>query len=595
MRRQENAPCPGYPPESFVMKRETLAPYRRMLKYIRPYRNRLLIAIVASIGVGATNAGYAGLIRPLVDKVILGGEKAGIWLVPAVVIGLALFKGVVRYLQEYCIRTTGQLAVMNLRNDLYSHLMRLSMRFYSGHSSGNLMSRVLNDINEMQRAVSTILVDALRESISLVALTAVAFYQDWQLASVAFLVIPLSILPGSVIGRKIKNYSLRGQKRLGTLTAVLQESLAGIKVIKACGREAQGVANFQRENDSYYQLLRKTLKYDAITHPVVELLSFAGMAAVLAFGLQRILSGSITEGQLFSFIAAMMMMFTPMKKLTRVYNGLQRALGAAERVFEVLDEVPEIADRPGATELPRVRGDVEFDDVCFAYGETPVVCNLSLRVRPGEVIALVGPSGGGKSTLAGLLNRFFDPDAGTIRIDGHDISRVTQASLKANLAMVDQETFLFNDTIRNNIRFGNPAASDADVERALRLACAEDFTRQLPEGLDTFIGDRGTLLSGGQRQRLCIARAIVRDAPLLVLDEATSALDTESETIVQRALTNLMRNRTTFVIAHRLSTVLHADRIVVLDQGRVCEEGSHSQLLARGGLYKKLYDLQFAA
>ncbi len=574
----------------------TLKPYPRLLHYVLPFKGRLVIALAASAVVGLTDAGYAGLIRPLVDRVILGGFTAGVYLVPVVVITMALFKGGARFAQEYFIRTAGQLSIQILRNDVYAHIMNLSMHFMSGASSGHLMSRVLNDIGMMQRAVSTVLVDVLRQGISLIALIGVAFYQDWKLASAAFLVIPFSVLPAAVIGKKIKNYTVRGQKRMGNLTGVLQESFAGFKVIKAFGQEGEGNERFQRENRSYYELFRKTLKYESLSSPIVETLSAFGMATVLAYGLQRVLSGAVTEGQLFSSLAAMAMMYTPVKKLIGIYNTIQKAMGAAERVFEVLDERPEIHDRPDACPLPEpVRGEVEFDHVFFAYDEKPVLNDISIRAGQGEVIALVGPSGSGKTTLVGLLNRFFDPTSGVVRVDGLDISRVTLESLKRNLALVDQETFLFNDTVRSNIRFGNPAAREDEIEAATRLAYAEEFVRALPQGYETLIGDRGVLLSGGQRQRLCIARALVRNAPILVLDEATSALDTESEALVQEALSNLMKNRTTFIIAHRLSTVMHADRILVLDAGKVVEQGSHKQLLAQKGLYYRLYEMQFNA
>jgi subfamily B ATP-binding cassette protein MsbA len=305
------------------------------------------------------------------------------------------------------------------------------------------------------------------------------------------------------------------------------------------------------------------------------------------------MSGAMTQGELFSILAAILLMYTPLKRLTRINNQIQQALGAAERVFEVLEEQPDISDRPGALDLGRARGEVSYDRVDFAYGEVSVLQDFSITAAPGEVIALVGPSGAGKSTVAGLLCRFYDPSRGKILIDGHALTAVTQASLHRNIALVDQETFLFNDTIRENIRYGRNEASDVEVEEAARQAYADEFIRQLPEGYDTSIGDRGLRLSGGQRQRLCIARAILHDSPILVLDEATSALDTESEAMVQQALSNLMTNRTTFVIAHRLSTIMHADRIVVLDNGRIVESGRHAELLLQGGLYQKLYDMQF--
>jgi len=456
-----------------------------------------------------------------------------------------------------------------------------------------MMSRILNDVGVLQRSASEVLVDAVRESFTLVGLTASAFYSDWRLATVAFLVLPLAVLPASAIGRKIKDYTRRSQATLGNLTAVLQESFAGVKVIKAFGTEAYETVRFRAENYSFYTLIRKTLKYDSASSPVIEVLASLGIAGVFWYGLNRVISGAITEGELFAFIASVLMMYVPVKRLIKINNSIQRSIGAAERVFEVLDEIPDVKDAPDARVLPRVAGRVEFAQVSFGYDDDLVLKDISLRAAPGEVVALVGPSGGGKSTLVGLITRFYDPQAGAILIDGEDIRQVTLESLKKNIALVDQETFLFNDSLRNNIRYGRRDASDAEVEAAARMAYADEFIDQLPGGYDSTIGDRGVRLSGGQRQRICIARAILRDAPILILDEATSALDTESEAMVQQALGNLMLNRTTFVIAHRLSTIMHASKIVVLEEGRIVDVGTHQELLVRCDLYHKLYEMQF--
>jgi len=548
----------------------------------------------ASILVSGADVATAKLVKPFVDDVLIASEKGLVNLVPMIVIGLAVCKGAGRYIQEYFIKTAGQLVVQDIRNDLYAHSMSLSMGYFSRSSTGNVMSRILNDVGALSRSAADVLVDGLRESFTLVGLTIVAFQSDWRLATIAFLVMPVSIVPASIIGRRIKDNTRRGQRTMGSLTGVLQESLAGIKVIKAFGTEARETQRFKGENKRFYHFIRKVLKYDSAATPVIEILSSFGVGAVLWYGIQRVSQGAMTQGDLSSFVAALLMMYAPLKRLTKVSNTIQRSLGAAERVFELMDEEPDIVDQPDAVAASRPVGHIAFCQVGFAYGREPVLHDVSLAIRAGEIVALVGPSGGGKSTIIGLLNRFYDPQQGSILIDGRDIRHLTQESLKQGIALVDQETFLFNDTVRSNIRYGRPDASDAEVEKAAELAYADEFVRAMPKGYETVIGDRGVRLSGGQRQRICIARAILRDAPILLLDEATSALDTESEAMVQKALGNLMQNRTTIVVAHRLSTVMHADKIVVLEDGRICEIGNHQELLAGGGLYRRLYEMQFA-
>jgi len=567
--------------------------YRRLYYYSRPYLFRVFLAMGASILVSGADVATAKLVKPFVDDVLIATEKGLVNLVPIIVIGLALCKGAGRYIQEYFIKTAGQLVVQDIRNDLYAHSMALSMGYFSRSSTGNVMSRILNDVGALSRSAADVLVDGLRESFTLIGLTIVAFQSDWRLASIAFVVMPVAVIPASIIGRRIKDNTRRGQRTMGNLTRVLQESLAGIKVIKAFGTEARETDRFKTENKRFYHFIRKVLKYDSAATPVIEILSSLGVGAVLWYGIHRVSQGAMTQGDLSSFVAALLMMYAPMKRLTKVSNTIQRSLGAAERVFELMDEKADIADHADAVPASRLAGNIDFCQVDFSYGEEPVLQDFNLSIRSGEIVALVGPSGGGKSTIIGLLNRFYDPQKGNILIDGQDIKYLTQESLKQNIALVDQETFLFNDTVRNNIRYGRLEAADAEVEKAARLAYADAFVRSMPDGYETVIGDRGVRLSGGQRQRICIARAILRDAPILLLDEATSALDTESEAMVQKALVNLMENRTTIVVAHRLSTVMHADKIVVLEDGRICETGNHQQLLAGGGLYSRLYEMQF--
>jgi subfamily B ATP-binding cassette protein MsbA len=575
------------------MAQRNLDVYKRLLTYSRPYLRRIILAMIASLGVAATDVATAKLVQPLVDYVLNIQNLMYVNLVPVVVFSLAAVKCVSRYVQDYFMKTAGQLVVQDLRNEMYDHSINLSMRYYSKHTVGSLVSRILNDINMLQKSAADELVAMIREGLTLIGMVGLLFYNDWRLAIVAFIVLPVAVIPASQIGRRIKKYVRKSLTNMSTLTAILQESFSGIKVVKAFGTERAEKEKFHRENWNFYLRMRKVIRYDSATAPIMEALASCGFAGVLWYGVQRVMDDAITQGELMSFLAAMGMMYGPMKRLIKSNNVIQKAIGAAERVFEMLDLQPDLTDCEGAIALPRCRGHVVFDKVDFAYDDEPVLRGFSIDVPPGKMIAVVGASGAGKSTLIGLLARFYDPVAGKILIDGYDIATVTQNSLKQQIALVDQETFLFHDTLYNNIRYSNPAATDAEVEEAARLAYADEFIREMPEGYQTIIGDRGVRLSGGQRQRICIARAILRDAPILLLDEATSALDTQSESVVQKALANLMKERTTFVIAHRLSTVMHADEILVLHEGVLVEQGRHNDLLEAGGVYRRLHDMQF--
>jgi subfamily B ATP-binding cassette protein MsbA len=565
----------------------------RLLEYCRPYWWRIALAAIGSVGVGALDGALAYLVEPTLKRIFSGKDLDIFVLLPLGIIALYAVRGLCRFTNDYYLKTAGQLAVQDVRNTIYQKNMRLSIGFFNRHPTGELMSRVMNDVMVMQEGVGNIITGLFRDGLSSVSLLGIIFYRNWQLAIISFLVIPLSVVPAQKLGKRIKNLARQGQGKMGDISAILQETFSGIKVIKAFGLEARETEKFQKTNMEFYSFSRRNIKYEAISTPLMEFITSFGIAAVVWVGGSSVMKGTMSAPEFFSFITAMVLVYTPVKRLINSYNILQRALGSAERVFEVIDEVPDIADAPGATELGRAAGEVEFRELSFRYDDEYVLHKVSLKAKRGEVIALVGPSGGGKTTLVSLISRFYDPSEGAVYIDGRDIRSITLKSLMEQIALVDQETILFNDTIANNIRYGRTDASDAEVQQAALAAFAHDFINELPEGYLTNIGDRGVRLSGGQRQRICIARAILKDAPILILDEATSALDTESEQMVQAALNNLMANRTTFVIAHRLSTITHADRILVLDKGEIVETGSHDALLAQGGTYSRLHSLQF--
>jgi len=567
--------------------------FSRIVTYSRPYWWRIVIAALASIGVGSMDGAFAYLVEPVLKKIFAGKDMFIFTLLPFGIIFLFILRGACRYTNDYFMRTAGQLAVQDVRNEIYQRNMRLGMGFFTRNPTGVLMSRVLNDVSMMQDGVANIITGIFRYGFSVISLLAVIFYRNWKLALITFIVIPMTIYPAQKIGKRIKNLAKYGQEKMGKIATILQETFSGIKVIKAFGLEEREIDKFRRTNQEFYYFTRKNIKYEGLSTPIMEFITSFGVAAVIWVGGNDVMQGKMSASEFFSFITAMVLVLNPVRNLIGSYNVMQRSIGAAERVFEIIDEEPEIVDLPGAVEMERASGNVKLQNVSFRYGEDYVLKNMSLEARKGEVVALVGPSGGGKTTLVSLIARFYDPTEGAVLIDGTDIRQLKLKSLLRQIALVDQETILFNDTLANNIRYGMPDAPQTQVEAAAQAAFAHDFIMEMPMGYDTSIGDRGVRLSGGQRQRICIARAILKDAPVLILDEATSALDTESEQMVQNALNNLMANRTTFVIAHRLSTILHADRIVVIDKGEIVESGNHETLLSNGGLYNKLYQMQF--
>ena len=565
----------------------------RTIRYFKPYWKLLLISALCSMVVGGMDGAFAYLVEPVLKKIFYSKDTGIFLMVPLGIIALFIVRGVTRFSYDVSIKLAGQKAVQDIRNDMYSNNVRLDMAFFHKKSTGELMSHLTNDIGAMQEGIASVVCGLFRDMISAVSLFVVIFYRNWELALITFIVIPMTAYPAQLIGKKIKNASGRSLNVMGGITAILQETFSGIKVIKAFGMETTAISRFKAANLDFLNQFRRFIKYESLAMPISEAIISFGVAGVVYFGGKQVMSGQMSASEFFSFIAASIMVFTPIKKLQGAYNIIQRSAGAAERVFEQMDQRRAIVDRPGTLEIKRSSGFVEFRDVSFGYGEELILHNVSLKAESNQMIALVGPSGGGKSTLVSLLPRFYDATTGSVLIDGHDIRDISLNSLVAQIALVDQETTLFNESIANNIRYGKADATMDEVESAARAAFAHDFIVQLPEQYDTNIGDRGIRLSGGQRQRVCIARALLKNAPILILDEATSALDTESEKMVQKALDNLMVNRTTFVIAHRLSTVLHADRIIVLENGRIVESGTHDDLLTNSGLYSRLHSLQF--
>jgi len=569
--------------------------FSRLLRdYVRDQKRQIAFATACMIITAAATASNAWLMQPVLDRVFLEKNSAMLLIVPLVVIVLAIANGLANYGQTVIMRKVGQRIVADMQMDLFAHLMRSDLKLFHQEASGRLISRFTNDIQMMRLAVSSVLTGVAKECLTMIFLIGVMFYQSWQLAIIAFAVFPIAVYPVIRLGKRMRKVADGTQAQLGNFTAQLDETFQAVRVVKAYNQEEREIARARTTIETLFGLYTKASRVQAAASPIMELLGGVAIAAIIWYGGAQVIAGQTTPGAFFSFIAAMIMAYRPAKTMAGLNNNLQEGLAAAKRLYHVLDTPPAIADLPDATSLTLRGGHIRYDNVSFAYGEGHGgVRGVTLEIPAGAKVALVGPSGSGKSTLMNLLLRFYDVDSGSLTIDGMDIRHATLGSLRSAMALVSQESTLFDDTARANIAYGRPTASEEDILAAARAADADSFIRQMPQGYDTVLGPNGVRLSGGQRQRIAIARAMLKNAPILLLDEATSSLDTTSERSIQASLNTLMQNRTTLIIAHRLSTVMNADIIYVLKDGQVVESGNHAELLARQGEYFALYSHQF--
>jgi subfamily B ATP-binding cassette protein MsbA len=569
---------------------------RLVVEHVRPYLGRLALAGLCMMVAAGATALLAQAMEPVLDDIFIAGDRTMLIAIPLAVLAITVIKGAATYGQSVLMAWVGQRIIADLQARLFAHLMRLDLAFFHDTASGKLISRLTNDVNAMRNAVSNSLTGLVKDSLTLVFLAAVMLEKDWSLALIACVMFPLAAYPIIRIGRRMRKVSTKAFAELGLYTARLSEAFQSARHVKAYNREDFESARTSALIESVFKLIFKALRVRAASTPIMETLGGVFIALIVGYGGLQVIEGRLTTGEFFAFITAMMLAYQPLKSLANLNLNVQEGLAAAQRVFEVIDAEPSIRDRPDAVPLPRMGGAIRFADVSFSYGaDSPALHHVSLEVPTGRTAALVGPSGAGKSTILNLIPRFYDVGGGAVTIGGVDVRAATLQSLRDQIALVSQEAVLFDDTVRANIAYGRLEASDREIEAAARSAGAHDFILGLPNGYESVIGEHGVKLSGGQRQRLLIARAMLKDAPILLLDEATSALDSETERQVQAALRTLMKGRTTLVIAHRLSTVLDADVIHVIEGGRVVESGSHAMLLARGGAYARLYALQFAA
>lgn len=568
--------------------------YLRILSYIKPYMHRLIFAMFCTIMAAAGNLYIPWIIKDMIDEVL--ADKNGTMLnwIAASIIAIFVVRGLFWYGQNYLMSYVGQSVIIDIRAAVFKKLQRLSVSFYDKNKTGTIMSYVTNDVNALQSAMVENTIEMITEGFILIGSVVAMIYLDWRLTLFTVCTFPMVLWFMEFFGKKIRKTGGRIQECTADITSVLQESVASARVIKSFVREDYEVDRFDVENRANFRANMKNAQLMATLTPVVELVAAIGVTMIIWYGGNNVINGTITAGSLVAFLTYAVNISNPIKRLTRVIGNIQKALAAAQRVFMIIDMPEEIAESRDAKQLPEVSGKVEFQNVSFAYDDKGnVITDLSFSVKPGEVIAIVGPSGAGKSTIANLLPRFYDVNKGDIKIDGHSVREVTLDSLREQVGIVPQETMLFNGSVYNNILYGRLDATKEEIEAAAKAANAHDFIMQLTDGYETKLGDRGVNLSGGQRQRIAIARAILKNPRILILDEATSALDTESERVVQEALDRLMVGRTSFVIAHRLSTVKNADKILVLEKGNLVESGTHDELLALDGLYAHLYKIQY--
>lgn len=568
--------------------------YLRILSYIKPYMHRLIFAMFCTIMAAAGNLYIPWIIKDMIDEVL--ADKNGTMLnwIAASIIAIFVVRGLFWYGQNYLMSYVGQSVIIDIRAAVFKKLQRLSVSFYDKNKTGTIMSYVTNDVNALQSAMVENTIEMITEGFILIGSVVAMIYLDWRLTLFTVCTFPVVLWFMEFFGKKIRKTGGRIQECTADITSVLQESVASARVIKSFVREDYEVDRFDVENRANFRANMKNAQLMATLNPVVELVAAIGVTMIIWYGGNNVINGTITAGSLVAFLTYAVNISNPIKRLTRVIGNIQKALAAAQRVFMIIDMPEEIAESRDAKQLPEVSGKVEFQNVSFAYDDKGnVITDLSFSVKPGEVIAIVGPSGAGKSTIANLLPRFYDVNKGDIKIDGHSVREVTLDSLREQVGIVPQETMLFNGSVYNNILYGRLDATKEEIEAAAKAANAHDFIMQLTDGYETKLGDRGVNLSGGQRQRIAIARAILKNPRILILDEATSALDTESERVVQEALDRLMVGRTSFVIAHRLSTVKNADKILVLEKGNLVESGTHDELLALDGLYAHLYKIQY--